>query len=306
MMSEKVLITGASGFFGRHICRYLSAVKPWTTIVGVDLCDSSVEGCSEFCTIDLTSADQTAALIERIHPDYIIHLAGIFGQDNVEAIMRVNVLSITTLLEAARRYANNVVIVAIGSAAEYGLIDPSHLPITELTSCRPITVYGLSKQLAGQVAEYYHRVHKMCVMIVRPFQLIGKGGSTRLAPGAFAEQLRQAIKEGTNTIKVGNLESERDFLDVDDAADAIWKLCRKPAVGNIFNLCSGRPVKMTDLLSMMIDSTEADIRVEVDPARLRGSADANRVFGSYAKLEKHCGWKPTTLLDRSVKKMFQK
>jgi GDP-4-dehydro-6-deoxy-D-mannose reductase len=244
-------------------------------------------------------------LIKRTQPDYVIHLAGTFGTNDSQEIYRVNVLSSTALLENIRQYKSDAVVIMAGSAAEYGKVTDAQLPVTEENLCWPVTVYGLSKLLATQVALYYHKVHSLNVMIVRPFQLIGKGVTTRLAPGAFAEQIRKAVSSGANVIKVGNLESSRDFLDICDAVEAIWTLCRKPAAGEIFNICSGKLVKMADLLKMMVTFAGVEIKIEVDPERLRGASDISNIFGSCKKLQEHSGWKPKTALDFSIRRMLE-
>lgn len=303
-MSKRVVVTGSAGFAGRHMCRYLARIEPRLSVIGVDTQRCEIDGCTAVHQIDLTSAKETTSFIKEAQPDYIIHLAGTFGGGDPHLMFRVNVLSITTLLEAARNYAPDVVIVTAGSAAEYGRIGPDDLPVTEELPPRPISPYGLSKQLATQVARYYHRVHNISVMTIRPFQLIGKGVSRQLAPGAFAEQIKQAIAGGTKIIKVGNLESSRDFLDVNDAAEAIWLLCQRPAAGEVFNVCSGEPTTMADLLKMMIACCAVDVKVEVDPARIRGKRDVAAVYGSYDKLKAHCGWQPQTTLEQSVAAMF--
>ena len=284
-MAKNILITGAGGFVGRHMCDYLSVLAERPNIIGVDIFDTPPNNCNSFYKMDLSSADDIAKLIKWSKPDYIIHFAGTFGTKDYQEIYRVNVLTIAALLEAAR---------------EHGHIEAQQLPLNEMTPCRPVAPYGLSKQLATQIALYYHRVHNICAMVVRPFQLIGKGVTSRLVPGAFAEQLKQTTPKGPNVIKVGNLESSRDFLDVHDAVEAIWTLCQKPAAGEIFNLCSSKPTKIFDLLQMMLDCCDVDVKVEVDPARMRDEADVSVVYGSFEKLNLHCGWQPKTSLKQSV------
>lgn len=304
-MTRRVLVTGAAGFTGRYMCDYLSRLKGHSHIIGTDIIEGNIRNCDSFYKIDLSSGGETADLIKKIKPDYVIHFAGTFGTDDQQEIYKVNVLSATALLEAIRQYKSDAVVVMLGSAAEYGLIAAEQLPVTEQMPCSPITSYGLSKFLATQIAGYYYRVHNICVMVVRPFQLLGKGVTSRLAPGAFAEQIRQAIDNGSNVIKVGNLESSRDFLDVRDAVEAIWMLCRKPAAGEIFNLCSGTPIKISRLLAIMLACAGADVKVEVDSKRLRGTSDINEIFGSYKKLQDHCDWKPKISLEVSIHGMTE-
>jgi GDP-4-dehydro-6-deoxy-D-mannose reductase len=299
-VKKRVLITGASGFAGRYMCEYLYGLNARPEVIGTDIVASKSQNYDFFYQTDLSSGKDTADLIKQTQPDYVIHLAGTFGTTDSQEIYKVNVLSATALLEAIRIHKSDAVIIMAGSAAEYGKVDAEQLPVTEDMPCYPVTTYGLSKLLATQAALYYHRVHSLNVMIVRPFQLIGKGVTSRLAPGAFAEQFKRAISNGSNVIKVGNLESSRDFLDVHDAVKAIWMLCQKPSAGRIFNLCSGMPTKMSDLLNMMISVSKVNVKVEVDPEKLRGKSDVSVMVGLHEAITKHCGWSPMISLQESV------
>jgi len=304
-MTRRVLVTGASGFAGRHMCRYLAAMDDRPEVIGVDVVQTPLTGCDRFLQVDLSSSSDVAGLVRQVAPDCVIHLAGLFGADTPQAIYQANVLSATSLLEAVTRHKPDAVVVMAGSAAEYGRVAADQLPVTEWVACRPVTTYGLSKLLATEAGLYYHRVNGLQVMMVRPFQLVGKGVTTRLAPGAFAEQLRHAMVSGTMVIKVGNLESSRDFIDITDAAEAIWALCCNPAPGEVFNICSGIPTRISQLLEMMVKCSGVDVRVEVDPEKLRGTADVSMIMGSYAKLQRQCGWQPRISLETSIRQMLE-
>ncbi|MHC4109603.1 MAG: NAD-dependent epimerase/dehydratase family protein [Planctomycetota bacterium] len=303
-MQKQALITGVCGFAGRHMCDYLTTVPERPKIIGIDILDTPPSGCDCFYNADLSSSKAVENIIKQTKPDFIIHLAGTFA--NGRQAYKVNVLSIISLLESALQQVPEAVVVTAGSAAEYGPITPQQLPLDEQMPCTPITSYGLSKHLASQIALYYHRVYKMRTMVVRPFQLIGKGVHTRLAPGAFAQQLEQIISKESKVIRVGNLESYRDFLDIYDAVKAIWILCQEPAGGQIFNLCSGKPTKMADLLQMMIEQCGVTPEIEVNPVLLQGKSDVPKVYGSCDKLKRHCGWEASTPLKQSIARMFAK
>jgi GDP-4-dehydro-6-deoxy-D-mannose reductase len=303
-MRKRVLVTGACGFAGRYMCEYLYGLDDRPDVIGADIITTESKAYDIFHKVDLSSGQDAGELIRQSQPDCVIHLAGTFGTNDSHEIYKVNVLSAAALLGAVSTHKSDAVVVMAGSAAEYGKVSAEQLPVTEQTPCSPVTSYGLSKFLATQIAEYYYRIHKVCVMVVRPFQLIGKGVTSRLAPGAFAEQLKRAISDGSKVIKVGNLESSRDFLDVHDAVKAIWMLCQKPAAGEIFNICSGQPTKIADLLEAMIDDFMVDVKIETDPSRLRGS-DVSKVFGSYQKIKNHCGWQPKINLAQSITVMMK-
>jgi len=114
----------------------------------------------------------------------------------------------------------------------------------------------------------------------------------------------EAKQAGSGEIQVGNIDSSRDFLDVRDAVRAIWLLCQNPKPGEIFNLCSGRPVKISELLDMMISTMKVDIRWRTDQTLLRGKADVNVVYGSMKKMSEHCGWQPEIPIGESIESIF--
>lgn len=303
-MKRSVLITGAGGFAGKYLCRYLRTLSDELNIAGIDLCDNKAGIYDSFYIDNLQDTGQVKNIIEEVKPRYVIHLAGTFGTGDAQQIFKVNVLSMMSLLDAIKEHVPDAIFIAAGSAAEYGSIDQKNLPVTEENPCNPVTPYGLSKYLATTISQYYCRVHYLCTMIVRPFQLIGKGVTDRLAPGAFAKRLLEAKQAGTSEIQVGNLESSRDFLDVRDAVRAIWMLCENPKPGEIFNLCGGKPVKMSELLNMMISAAQMDIRWVTDQSLMRGEADVSIVYGSMNKIFSHCGWQPEVPLAQTIKDMF--
>lgn len=303
-MAQNILVTGAAGFFGSYVCRHISNLSTKHNVIGTNIIKADDIDCESFIPADISDAAAVDKLIKQTSPDCIIHLAGTFGSKDSLKTYQVNTLSAAAILEAVCRHVPGSVVITAGSAAEYGKVHESRLPIGENCPCEPVTPYGLSKLLATQISLYYHRACGLSVTVVRPFQLIGKGMTDRLAPGAFAKQLKDAISSHADTIKVGNLESCRDFLDVRDAAEAIWMLCQKPAPGEILNLCSGKPTKMADLLRTMIEVAQVRVKIETDPALLRGSADVSVVYGSYKKINNHCKWKPRTNLTQSIREMF--
>ena len=304
MTPETILVTGAAGFTGRYMCRYLRSILPDNRILGTDICTCVDCNYDEFYTADIGCAEQIGKIIKEQRPKYIIHLAGIFGASDVQTIYGVNLLSTIAIMEAAVNSTPESIIITSGSAAEYGRIDSSQMPIDEDSSCNPVMHYGLSKLYATQAAKYYHRVYGLTTMIVRPFQLIGRNVSPKLAPGAFAQRLIEAKKQGDKEIKVGNLQSSRDFLDAEDAVRAIWMLCQKPAPGEVFNLCSGKPITMEKLLDLMIKHSGCSVSPVEDQQYLKGKAEVNVVYGSFEKINRHCGWEPQISLETSIRSMF--
>ena len=303
-MKQAVLITGICGFVGCHMSKYLINLSEKLKIIGIDIADEKPVNCHIYYKYDLSSSQNIENIIKEAKPDIVMHLVGTFEKNNLLQIYRTNVLSLVSLLDSVSKYVPKAVTIVVGSTAEYGFIEPEKLPVVENATCLPVTHYGLSKYLATQIALYYYSIHNLCTMVVRPFQLIGKKLNPRLAPGAFAEQLRQAAIGKLKTIKTGNLDSQRDFLDIRDAVEGIWMLCQYPSPGKIFNLCSGKATKMHDLLMLMIALTGVDVNIQTDPCCLKDSIDVSSMYGCYNKIYKHCGWQPKRSLAESIKTML--
>jgi GDP-4-dehydro-6-deoxy-D-mannose reductase len=101
------------------------------------------------------------------------------------------------------------------------------------------------------------------------------------------------------SVRLGNIDTERDFLSIDDAVGAYVDLLRGDYWGEIFNICSGEPVPIRRILEKLVAMAPGPIRIESDPARFRTS-DPPRVYGSLAKAREAFGFHPTTSLDESL------
>jgi GDP-4-dehydro-6-deoxy-D-mannose reductase len=293
-----VLVTGASGFVGRRLCAYLER-RPGVRVVAVDL-RQPAGGCgATFVQVDMGAPRAAARLLRAQAPTHVVHLAGGRG-GGLAAMLRANLRPVVGLLAAVREAAPEAVVILAGSAAEYGNVPRRALPVRETRRCAPLSPYGVAKLLATHVALHHWRRDRLRVMVARPFQLIGAGIGTDLAPGAFAAQIRAGLATGERVVRVGNLAPARDYVDVDDAARALWSLCRHPRPGEIFNVCSGVAVTMRAVLDAMLATAGGPWRVEVEASRLRGGWDPGASRGSAAKIQAHCGWRARTPLAASV------
>ena len=220
-------------------------------------------------------------LIYKIKPDYIVNFIGLFGNRQYSELMQSNV-------DISRNILNAVVelllvktrLLFIGSAAEYGTAYEN--PVSEDSPAMPINLYGLSKKIQTDLILFYHRVHQVQAVIARTFNLTGDGISAALSIGHFRKQIDAAL-DG-DTIKVGNLNSERDFLEVTDAVALYLDLLCYGKVGEVYNVCSGVPIRLADVLSEMIQSSGKSLIVEVSPQLLQVN-DISQIYGSRLKLD---------------------
>jgi len=300
-MREKVLILGVAGFTGNHFARYIAKNKLTETFefVGVDsiVCDYT-----GFPTqvMDLTVLSEVESLLVIEKPDYIINLTGTYNTTDFMQLLKVNVGISQNILESCSSINLSVKnILFIGSAAEYGA---SHnLPINEDQLPNPVNLYGISKLFQTETALYYFHNRNANVTIARPFNLLGKGLSKLLSVGSFVNQIDK-IKEA-GSISVGNMNTSRDFIDVEDAIDAYWKLLLYGKSGEIYNICAGSSHSIREILEILIKISGKKIDIVVKNEFIKKN-DIPDSFGDNSKLKKLFDWKIQNSLENSLYNMF--
>jgi nucleoside-diphosphate-sugar epimerase len=284
-LKKTVLIFGISGFTGRHFSRCLKEYSRENDffVVGVvrHIQVVSIAGANSLEVADASDYFAVFDLLRKIKPDYIVNFIGLFGNMLYSELMESNVDITRNILNAVVELSlSKTRLLFVGSAAEYGTANAN--PVSEENPTMPINLYGLSKVIQTNLIQYYHRVHKVQAVIARTFNLTGEGISVSLSVGHFQKQIDAALDGGT--IKVGNLDSERDFLEVTDAVALYLDLLCHGKCGEVYNVCSGVPVRLGDLLSDMIESSGKSLIVEVSTKFLRVN-DIFRIYGSRLKLD---------------------
>jgi len=262
----RALVTGASGFVGRHLAVHLEH-QGWDVAVAAQL--SATEAALEQVVRDAAA-------------DSVFHLAGLTTAAHAADLYAANVVLTARLLDAIERIPSPPTVVLIGSAAEYGRVTPSDLPVREDQPCCPVTDYAISKY--AQTLMGLARAHSgMPVVIVRLWNPVGRGMPRHLALASFAHQVAALPRSG-GTLRVGNLDVERDFLDVREAARLIAGLARNPnAIGKLVNVCSGRPYRLRPLVEAMAAKAERTVEILVEPHRLR-PGEPTVLFGDTSRL----------------------
>jgi GDP-4-dehydro-6-deoxy-D-mannose reductase len=253
---------------------------------------------------DMNDREAATRVIEEVRPHRIVHLA---GQPSVHRswaepgeTLRTNVLGIVHLLDAARERDLRPAVLVVGSAEEYGLIEPDQVPITEGTPLRPNSPYAVSKVAQGALARLYGPAGGMKVVLARTFPHTGPGRGEAFAESSFARQIAR-IEAGLQppVLEVGNLEAVRDYTDVRDVVRAYWGLLESGTAGAAYNVCSGRGLSIREILDALRARSTAEVAVRVDPARLRPS-DIPVLVGDPSELRAATGWEPRIPLERTL------
>lgn len=289
---KRTLITGISGFVGRHLHEEL--LREGWNVFGFDIRPA---GENVFVGDLSDRADLTRAIAD-CQPDAVFHLAGIIKSQDPQAYYTSNLFGTLNLLDAVLQMEKRPKVVLASSSAVYGLTKSAR-PITERSPLRPVTDYAVSKVAQETAALRYHYAFGLDVVIVRMFNLLGPGQSPDLACSAFARQIALAEVTEQNEIVTGNLDAKRDFVDVRDAVRAFALLAEKGEAGQTYNVCSGNVVAIQKCLSEMMLKSKKQISARVDPARVQKN-DVPVQVGSFQKVQKAAGWTPRILLNESL------
>lgn len=299
--TRRVLITGATGFVGTHFIVHLAADYPGWQVTGTTR--QGEKASSKLICCDLRESAAVAALVERIEPEFIVHLA---GQSNVpasftdpEATLSNNILGALHLLDACRTHAATARILIVSSNEVYGPAPPEAQPLREDRPLHPVNPYAVSKAAQEMLALQYAHSYDLDVVVARPFNHIGPGQTDQFVVSAFARQIVEIERGERQAIAVGNLDAARDFTDVRDVVRAYTLLLEKGARGGIYNIGRGMAVQISGVLDILCRLAHVSVTVERDPARLRPS-DAPMMMGDTARLRHATGWEPQISLTESL------
>lgn len=309
----RVVITGAAGFAASHLIRLLKKqnaaelfawVKDEKETANIQLDREHI------CVVDITDAERVEAALERICPDQIYHLA---AQASVglswklpAKTLEINALGTMYLLEGLRKYAPKARVLLVGSAEQYGRVEPDKLPIPERYSLRGDNPYSISKMTQELMAHMYAEHYGMQVIIVRAFNHIGPGQAKNFViPDWCAQVASMERGEMEHVLKVGNIRVKRDFTDVRDIVSAYTLLMERGEAGQIYNVGSGKAHSLEEVLQKILSaSTLSDIRYEVDEQKLR-PADIPILEGDITKLRQATGWEPKYGLEQSIQDILE-
>ncbi|HPQ40925.1 MAG TPA: GDP-mannose 4,6-dehydratase [bacterium] len=316
-MSEQrqktVLITGGSGFAGRHLIAALTETGAEVHVL--DRTRIAARGEAWLSTgiqthlTDLTHPDGLRELIGRIRPDDIYHLA---GRANVKhswhgetETYTVNVIGAVNLLCAVRDTGLGSRILIVSSGEVYGNVPESEQPITETTQPRPRSPYAASKYCQEIAALQLAQTMKGKVVIARPFNHIGPGQRLGFVTADFAYQVAR-IEQGLQepVIQVGNLDARRDFTDVRDTVSGYIHALEHGTPGDVINVCSSRTCRIRDFLDFFMGRSTAEISVKIDPDRFR-PADVPILQGSHRYLTEISGWAPQRTIEDTLDEILQ-
>jgi nucleoside-diphosphate-sugar epimerase len=271
--NKKVLITGIDGFTGRHLKRYFESQG--LLVYGTTHADSALENTF---SLDITDACSTLNVINKIQPNYIIHLAAIsfVGHGDAAEFYRVNVVGTDNLLKSIIKSGIKIEKIIVASSANvYGNTNLDL--ISETVHAEPVNHYACSKMAMEKIVANYYS--KLPIIITRPFNYTGVGQAGHFLVPKVVSHFRMKKL----TIELGNLDVYRDFSSVDFVVDAYFQLLSSSVRSEIFNICSGQSYSLKQIVNELENLAGYKIEVIINQAFVR-TDEVKKITGDNSKL----------------------
>lgn len=301
----KVLVTGAAGFIGSHLCRRL--LGQGARVIGIDsftdfyprwIKEKNLESLSRQSHFEFQDKDILELDLEEIIPrvDAVCHLAAQAGVrsswgDNFSDYIQNNILSTQRLLEAAKGKPLGVFLYA-SSSSVYGLTPT--LPMSETSLLYPLSPYGVSKLAAEQLCFLYFKNYAVPTVTLRFFTVYGPGQRPDMAFHKFF----RAIAEDRTLEIFGDGEQTRDFTYVADIVEACLSAVQRGRPGEVYNIGGGHRERLNDLLPLFEEICGKRARVEqIQPQK----GDVPHTFADIQKASRELGYSPRTDLAQGLR-----
>lgn len=310
-MSNRILITGVTGFVGSHMADYLLQRDPDAEIYATKRWHLSkmdnvrhIQDRIRWIDCDLTDPVSTRTAIDKAAPDCIYHFAAESfvspSWANPHRYMAVNYNGTVNILEALRMSGSKARLLIPGSGEEYGEIEESELPITETSVLRPVNPYAVTKIAQDLIGFVYVRSYGINVIRTRAFNHEGPRRENVFGIPWYAYQIAR-VEAGLQDpdLRVGHIEDRRNFTHVGDMVEAYALAMEKLPAGDLFLIGSEDEASvhtfreaLETLISMSIYvSTSGPITYHTDPEFVRPT-QVPRLIGDTSRFREATGWKP--------------
>ena len=257
MFGERVLITGASGFIGRYVCKELENIG----IEYIGLVHSRDHESKNLLACSILDKDKLRKVISDFQPTSVLHLAAIASpaHNDVTKIYQVNVVGSEILLDALRDRASrkdSLRVILVSSAGVYG--NQRKLLLDESTRPSPVNHYSYSKMIMEMLLRQYRNDFSSC--IVRPFNIIGAGQQEIF----LIPKLVKAFVQRRAVLELGNINTSRDYINVEYAAKAFVKLLTDDVLSeSVLNFCSGKATTCLEIIKLLAEMTGHNLEIKI-------------------------------------------
>ena len=277
----RVLVTGASGFIGSHVCEALSAEGH--QVIGLDMVPQYPMRCIEWVTADIS---QPLTPIRGL--DAVVHLAALAAPRDCDRdparAFAINVNGTHQVLKMAT--ASRVGKVVFASSAHVYDIPPRYLPTDETHPLRLNNTYTTTKILGEQLCQLYFENHGLSYTVLRLYNAYGPGQ----APGYFIPDMLAKAEKGA--VELQGADTTKDWVHIDDVADAFVKAVASSFVGPV-NIGTGIETSLRTIAQQIALSYQVDYKAE-------HGGSASRMCADWRRAKSVLGWQPMTKLSEGL------
>lgn len=308
---DRYLITGFSGFVGKHFLEYLEKLHSPVSVLGVDIVSPDF-GLNrlhhmqcDFEKMDLLDREGIEKSILQFQPNLILHLASYssvaFSWQNPVKSFQNNTNIFLNVLEAVHSVNTGIRILSVGSSEEYGDLAGGNTLFHEDDALHPVSPYAVARVTQEMLSKVYAKGFGLDIVMTRSFNHIGPGQKEIFVIASFAKRLVEMKKEGAASPKLmtGDISLIRDFVDVRDVVRAYDGLLKKGQKGEIYNICRGVGYSLKELVQQMASILGMDVLTETDEKLIRPN-DNKVIIGCNEKIKRDIGWTPEIPLRRSL------
>jgi GDP-4-dehydro-6-deoxy-D-mannose reductase len=299
----RALVVGADGFAGRWLVRHLAESGDTVAAAVGPRFNPPLDAAATLQPIDVRDEASLVRFIAESEPQAIYYLAGVSQRevrDTVSAAAGVSVIgAVNTLIAAA----------GLGSAARMLFVSSGYIyrdtdtPLREDAPTRPTSMYASAKLAAEDALRRLAPPSGVELIIARPFNHIGPGQRGSFVVPTVVQQVRDVAERRSSAIRVGPVDSVRDFSDVRDVVRAYHVLATEGRPGDIYNVASGRGTLIRDLIDMIMEI--AGVSAEVISSQPAAEDNQPRsLIGDAGKLIA-LGWRPTISLRQTLADTLQ-
>lgn len=317
MECKRFLITGFSGFVGRHFLQYLYDKNEEMEVFGIDIrkpaFDTTVYADRlkiSFKEVNLLDKEALKEVLESFRPQYILHLASFssvaFSWQHPEEsfVNNTNIfLNMTGILKELQLPCR---VLSIGSSEEYGNVLPQHLPLKEDMQLQPVSPYAVARVSQEMLSKVFVDSYHLDIILTRSFNHIGPWQDERFVVPSFIRRILNIRDAGLSkgTIETGDTTIIRDFVDVRDVVNAYYMLLTEGTPGEIYNICSGTGIALSDIIDQIADIVGVKVSTKVNPEYVRPN-DNRVVVGSHEKITTELGWQPVIKWEQTLRDMVE-
>jgi len=305
-----ILITGASGFAGRHLIDHLKHTENqiWGTCFPERAEQLASSLGKDFIHLDIREDKDVFKVVDRIRPDRVFHLAAVsnvrHSWGRPRETLLTNLIGTFHLFEAVKKHSPGARILFTSSSDVYGKVFSPERALREEDPTFAVNPYAYTKLCGEMMSTFYSRAEEMDVVVVRSFPHTGPGQSLDFVCSDWASQIAGIEKRQLEPVlRVGNIELKRDYSDVRDVVRAYALLMEKGRSGEIYNVCSGTAVSLREILDILLSQSSQSISVQVDSQKLR-KADIPVLVGDNQKIRKETEWMPLIPLEQSLRDLL--